>query len=67
MEFSPDTIQDQIQLLTLQRSDYFSGLIDSQGKLLLGPTDMIGRNTTNLFGITPSMLSVSHFVGDSCR
>lgn len=65
MELSLDTLQDQIQLLTLQRSDDFSGLVDSQGILILGPPEMIGRPTTTLFGITTSMLSVHHFLETS--
>lgn len=55
-ELSTATMQDQIQLLTLQKSTYFSGLCDSRGTLLLGPKNLIGNNIQDLFGITTAKL-----------
>ncbi len=51
MELSTRTIQDQIQLLTLQRSDHFSGLAGPGGTLLLGPPALIGKDFAGIFGV----------------
>ncbi|MFH1115172.1 MAG: ATP-binding protein [Pseudomonadota bacterium] len=51
MELSTRTIQDQIQLLTLQRPDHFSGLAGPEGTLLLGPTALIGKDFAGVFGV----------------
>ncbi|GEM_PF-1749619 len=57
MELYTRTIQDQIQLVTLQRTDYFSGLTDSSGTLVLGPENLVGHKIQVLFGISPDDLS----------
>ncbi|MDQ7785244.1 MAG: ATP-binding protein [Desulfomonilaceae bacterium] len=56
MELSLRTIQDQIQLLTLQKPDHFSGLIAPDGTLVLGPPALIGKNFRKTFGVTTEML-----------
>ncbi len=62
MELSARTIQDQIQLLTLQRPDHFSGLVGPGGTLLLGPPTLIGKNFYKTFGVTSEALSGNDLV-----
>lgn len=62
MELSPGTVQDQIQIQSLQQSDDFSGLTDSQGVLILGPADMVGQGVGALFGINASVLGENRLV-----
>jgi signal transduction histidine kinase len=62
LELAPGTVQDQIQILPLQKTDDFSGLTDSQRILILGPTDMIGKSVGTLFGIDSSVLKGNRLV-----
>ncbi len=50
MQLSARSIRNKIQLAGLQRSDNFTGLVDSQGRLLVGPPGVVGKTVSELFG-----------------
>jgi signal transduction histidine kinase len=56
LELTPGVIRDQIQLLSLQKPDNFTGLTDASGRLILGPDNLIGQKIQDLFGLTPENL-----------
>lgn len=49
LELATEIIQERIQLLSLQRPNDFSGLVDSGGTLILGPKKLIGKRFQDLF------------------
>lgn len=53
MELMAGVIRDQIQLLSLQKPDNFTGLADLSGRLILGPEKFTGLKTQDLFGMAP--------------
>jgi signal transduction histidine kinase len=67
MELDVGTIQDQIQLLSLQKPDSFSGLVDSDGTLILGPHDLAGRRFQDLFGFDVSVLKENPYAVRTTR
>lgn len=57
LELATEFIQERIQLLTLQRADDFSGLVDSYGTLFVGPKKLIGKSFHNVFGRPLSIIA----------
>ncbi len=53
MELTAGVIRDQVQLLSLQKTDNFTGLADVSGRLILGPEKFAGLKTHDLFGLAP--------------
>ncbi len=50
MELAPETIVGQVQLLRFQKIDDFTGLVNGEGTLFIGPEPLMGRNVRGLFG-----------------
>ena len=56
MELSTQNIRNKIQLGGLERSDDFAGLIDKEGRIVLGPTDLLQKTIQTTFRTKPSSL-----------
>jgi PAS domain S-box-containing protein len=50
IELSVRSIRNKIQFAEQQYSDNFTGLLDSQGRVLVGPDGVVGKNVSELFG-----------------
>ncbi len=53
VEFSTETISSKIQLITLQKMNEFTGLVDSEGTLVLGPPNLTGNTIESHFQVSP--------------
>ncbi len=49
LELDNTTISHKIQLQALQKSNDFTGLMDSRGILLVGPGELLGKDVVDLF------------------
>lgn len=67
MELTTSVIRDQIQLLSLQKLNNFTGLIDGSGRLILGPERFVGEKTQDLFGLSPIQLGEMQEMASSAR
>ncbi|MBI5572893.1 MAG: PAS domain S-box protein [Desulfomonile tiedjei] len=56
LELATETFAGEVQLLSLQRIDDFTGLADSEGTLFMGPASLTGRTIRDIFGIPPQAL-----------
>ena len=56
MELASETLAGEVQLVSLQRIDDFTGLTDSEGTLFMGPASLTGRRISDIFGVPPEAL-----------
>jgi signal transduction histidine kinase len=57
-ELATETLSSKIQLVSLQKVNEFSGLMDSEGTLILGPLNLIGHKAQSLFRVSPQDFEV---------
>ncbi len=68
MKLNLDTLSTQIGTDTIQNYEDFFLLVDSYGSIFVGPSDLMGRNVLNTFGISPlerESFSVAEVAGKS--
>ncbi len=56
MKLNLDTLRAQLDADNLQNNEDFYSLVDSYGSIFVGPSDLIGRNVLNMFGVSPPEL-----------
>ncbi len=57
LELNLETVQKKIALGAFPRNDDFTGLMTSEGTLIIGPGELLGKNFHDIFGLSPETLT----------